>query len=800
MLVPLSWLAELVDLPGSVEELAEQLTMTGLEVDSIERSGPDLSAIVVGHVLERAQHPDADRLAVCQVDVGADEIQTIVCGAPNVDAGQQVAVARPGIKLGGKKLKKSKIRGVVSNGMICSESELELSQEHDGILVLDTDAAPGTPLDQVITAGETVLEIAITANRGDCASILGIAREVQAAFGGELRIPQAEVTQDGGAASETVSVSVAEAQGCHAYAGRVVRGVTVGPSPEWLQTRLEAAGLRPINVVVDVTNFVLLELGQPLHAFDLALVQGGAIHVRSAASGEAFEALDGSKLELSTDDLVIADAERAIALAGVMGGANSEVSDETTDILLESAHFAPGRIRGSARRHNLFSDASYRFERGIDRDGLVRAIDRAAGLIAELAGGVVAPGVVLARGDAPDAVEQIQLDPNRVNRMLGTQLDGPTVCELLGRLDIAATGDGVLACRVPSHRTDLRIEADLVEEVARMHGYNSIAAVPLEGRLVSGDKPATLVLADEVRDCWTAAGLTEVQTFPFLDPESLTTIGLADDDPRRQTIRVLNPLVESDHALRSTHVPALLRVLRENRSRQVDGVALFEVSRVFRAQGEGELPEERIWASAVLGRGDETVLWGAGEREPVFYQAKGVLERLLGSLGRGLRFVPSASPEAYLHPGASADLLAGKQLVGRVGELHPRLIKRLEIDCPCALIEVDLSAVGDLPTQKHRYQEVSKHPQVRRDLAILVDRNQPAGEILKAVSNKAGASLVGAEVFDRYEGTGVPEGKVSLAMRLVFQRTDRTLTDDEVSKAVDGVLQMLTHRFNAEQR
>lgn len=802
MRVPLSWLGEWVDLPDSEEELAEQLTMSGLEVDAIERTGPDLSEIVIGHVLARDPHPDADRLSVCRVDIGGDEPQTIVCGAPNVDAGQRVAVARPGVRLQGKKLKKSKIRGVVSNGMICSERELELSEEHEGILVLDREAPPGTPLDQVLRVGETVLEIAITANRGDCASLLGVAREVRAGFGGELRLPSCEVREAGLPASETIGVEIEDAQGCFAYAGRVVRGVQVGPSPEWLQTRLEASGLRPVNVVVDITNLVLLEFGQPLHAFDLGQVRGGQIRVRCARDGEMLATLDSQQLELSAEDLVIADAERAIALAGVMGGANSEVSAGTADILLESAHFHPARVRSSARRHSIFTDASYRFERGVDRDGIVRAIDRAAAQIAELAGGEIAPGVVLAHGAAPDAIDRIILDAARVNRMLGTSLDAAAIRRLLGKLGIESEepDGGVLDCKIPSHRTDLRIDMDLVEEVARMHGYDAIEPVPLEGRLLSGDKPEALVLADRVRDCWTAEGLTEVQTFPFFDSASLGALGIPEADPRRQTLRVVNPLVERNGSLRSTHVPALLRLLRENRSRQVDGVALFEVSRVFRVEKAGELPEERLRATALIARGEDASLWRPSEPAPLFYQAKGAAERLSAALGRPLRFVPSEAPEPYLHPGASADLMGGKHRIGVVGELHPAVATRLEIDCPCALIEVDLSAVGDLPTRGRRYREVSKHPQVRRDLAILLDRDQSAAEVLSAVEKKAGGSLVTVDVFDRYHGEGVPEGKVSVALRLVFQRSDRTLTDDEVSKAVSGVLQMLAHRFDAEQR
>jgi len=800
MLVPLSWLADFVDLPGSVEALAERLTMTGLEVDSIERTGPDLSSFVVGHVLERSPHPDADRLAVCQVDLGGDSPLTIVCGAPNVDAGQRVVVAPPGIRLQGKKLKKSKIRGVVSNGMICSERELELSDEHEGILVLETDAAPGTPVDQVLSGGETILEIAITANRGDCASIIGIAREVHAAFGTPLRLSSDQPDERGAPASEAVTVSVEDEEGCHQYAARVVRGVRVGPSPAWLQGRLEAAGVRAINIIVDVTNLVLLELGQPLHAFDLAQVREGGVHVRRAHEGEKLTTLDAIEHELDPEDLVIADDERAIALAGVMGGANSEVGESTQDILIESAHFHPARVRATARRHGLFTDASYRFERGIDRDGLIRAVDRAAALIAKLAGGEVAPGVVQASGGPADVVERISLDPERVNRLLGTSLDSDEIRALLVRLGIGAQGVGPLDCKVPSYRNDLRIAADLVEEVARMHGYDAIEPVALEGRLMGGDKPETLVIADRLRDTWTAEGFTEVQTFPFLDLAELTALGIEAEDPRHQTPRVVNPLVEDEAQLRSSQVPSLLRLVRENRSRQVDEVALFEVSRVFHSEDTAALPNERLRATAALTRSNEPELWKETSPAPLFYAMRGAAERAVAALRRPLRFVPSEAPEPYLHPGACADILAGRTRVGVVGELHPRIAEQFEIDCPCALIEVDLSGIAELPTREASYREVSKHPQVRRDIAVLLGREQPAESVLAAVRKQAGNLLAGVEVFDRYEGTGVPDGRVSLALRLTFQRLDRTLTDDEVSKAVDGVLKMLAHRFQAEQR
>lgn len=803
MRVPLSWLREWIAPDAPVEEIAERLTRAGLEVDAIERTGPDLGAFVVGFVREREKHPDADRLSVCRVDLGDGDAHTIVCGAPNVAAGQKVAVARPGTVVLGRKLGKSKIRGVSSHGMICSAAELELADESDGILVLPEDAPVGAPLDRVLAAGDAVLDVAITANRGDCASMLGIAREVRAAFGGVVALPPCDVAEAGPPVERAVAVAIEAPDLCHRYAARVVRGVRIAPSPAWLARRLEAAGLRPIDVVVDVTNLVLHELGQPLHAFDLAKLRGGRVVARRATDGERIETLDGRTRALAPDDLVIADAERAVAIAGVMGSANSEVDAATVDVLLESAHFAPRAVRRTARRLGLHSEASYRFERGVDRAGVERALDRAARLLAELAGGVVDTGRAVATGDAPDVVEGVSLETARVNRLLGTDLGRDAIAALLGAQDIACAprGADALACAIPTHRNDLRIPADLVEEVARMHGYDAIEPRALEGVLGSGAKPAWLELGDAIRDAFAAEGLTEVATFPFLDAAALDALGLDPGDPRRAMPRVVNPIAESESALRSTHVPALLALVRDNRSRQVDRVALFEVSRVFEAPAEaGALPRERWRATAVLARGREKRLWGGEAREPVFFEAKGVAERLVARLRRPVRLAASRAPEPYLHPGACADLLAGKDRVGVVGELHPAVAARFEIDTPVAVIEVDSSAVGDLPTRLPRYREVSRHPQSRRDLAVVLDRDQPVAEVLGAIGKKAGDALAAVEVFDRYEGPGVPEGKVSVAFRLVYQLPDRTLTDEEVSQATDRVVQMLQQRFAAELR
>ncbi|MCZ6784157.1 MAG: phenylalanine--tRNA ligase subunit beta [Proteobacteria bacterium] len=815
MLVPLSWLADWIELPDSVEALAESLTGGGLEVDAIERTGPDLSALVVGDVVEHGPHPNADRLSVCRVDAGDDEPFEVVCGAPNVAAGQKIAFARVGTRLpDGTRLKKSRIRSVTSMGMICSERELGLGDEHEGILVLDTDAPAGTPLADVLSAGETILEIAITANRGDCASILGIAREVRAHFGAAVRVPTCDPPEGERAVAEDLRVEITDPEGCHRYDARVVRGVRVGPSPNWMQQRLEAAGMRPINVVVDVTNYVMLELGQPLHAFDLDRLRGGVIRVRSAEAGERMTTLDGVERTLDPSDLLITDGGGPVAVAGVIGGGDSEVSDATTNLLIESAHFRPGRVRLTAKRLGVQTDASYRFERGVDRAGVTRAADRAARLIAELAGGEVSRGVATATGSTPDGVDEIALAPARVNGLLGTALSRDEIEAYLARVGVEPAtesesesggggrhGDEPGRYAIPSHRNDLRIAEDLIEEVARIHGLDRIPATVQVGPLVGGGAPRSWTDAERARDTLWAEGVTEVMCFPFLDPRDLDRLDLAESDPRRATLGVVNPIAESHSQLRSTLLPSLLGLLRENRNRQIDRVRIFEVSRVFRVEKEGELPEEDLCVAAVLTRSDQNRLWEAKTEAapPLFFEAKGIALRLVSALGYRAELRPGA-PQPYQHPGASAGIRVGRRVVGEVGELHPDAAARFAIDVPCAVIELSLSALADVPRQEKRFREVSRHPQMQRDLAVLVDRDQRAGELVDAIRRKGGDHLASVEVFDRYEGQGVPEGKVSLAFRLVFQRVDRTLTDGEVTKSVDQVVKMLANQFGGELR
>jgi len=800
MRLDLDWLGEWIDLPPTAD-LVHRLDMGGFEDTAVEQTGPDLSAIRVGHVVAQGPHPNADRLSLCRVDLGDGDPVEIVCGAPNVAKGQRVAVASPGVTLpDGTRLKKSKLRGVVSHGMICSTRELGLGDEHEGILVLDDGAPIGAALPDVMACGPRVLEVGITPNRGDTASLLGIAREVRAFFGSAIREPECAPAESGTGAGESARVSIDAPGACHHYVARIVRGVRVGPSPAAVVERLEASGIRAINNVVDATNLALLEYGQPLHAFDLATLAGAEVQVRRARAGETLTTLDGETRELAPEDLVIADAERAIALAGVMGGADTEVGEGTVDVLIESAHFHPTSVRLSARRHGLHTEASYRFERGVDRAGIQRAADRCARLMAELCGGQVAPGVVEARGETPERTEEVRLPCERANRLLGTDLTPDSMRELLARADIAALESeaGLLAAQIPSHRNDIHAREDLIEEIARIYGYDEIPTTEPTGLLRPVEPAAAHLLAERAKDALAGSGLVETVSFPFLAQAELDALGLPEGDPRRETLSLANPIKEEEPRLRPLLLPTLLRLVRQNLAHQVERVALFEVSRVFRPRDPGELPGEPLQAAAVLTRDAAPGLWDPTPA-PLFFTARGIAERLLNLLG----YPPSLRREAcpgYLHPGAAATIWAGGEMVGAVGELHPEVRARFEIEVPCAAIEVDLEALLGQEPADASFTDVSRFPQIRRDLAVIVDRDTAAGEILEALRRSAGKNCVSVDLFDRYEGTGVPEGRVSLAFRLVFQREDRTLTDEEVGPAIDKVVRMLSHRFGGELR
>lgn len=798
MRVPLRWLSEWIDLPEQ-DALVQRLTSAGLEVESILQSGPDFAGLRVGRVLECARHPNADRLSLCKVEAGFDSPLEIICGAPNVAAGRLVALAPVGSELpGGQKIKRSKIRGVASNGMICSARELGIGDDHEGILLLAEGFAPGAPLADALASelGETVLDLEITPNRGDWLSMLGMAREVRAHFGGALRLPDCSVQEGARPAEGDIEVAVEDTAGCPAYLARVVRGVSVAPSPPWLKKRLEAAGLRSINNVVDVTNLVMLEFGQPLHAFDLDKLRG-PVCVRAGRRGEAFQALDGSRHELSDENLVIGDANGAIALAGVIGGAASEVDAGTVNLLLESAHFAPARVRRSARLRGLSTDAGYRYERGVDPDGMARSVDRAARLLLELAGGEVSRGRAEARGEALARPGRIALEPARLCRLLGVELSTERVAELLERVEVSVeTGEaGVLHCTPPAYRHDLWLPEDLAEEVARIYGYDNIEPTLPPARLAGTHEPRLRKAQGDVKQSLVASGLTEVMTVPWVPESDAAALRLSEADPRRARVRLANPIHAELPLLRGELVGAILRTAARNLKLQNTRLRIFECSRVFRPDAPGELPAEPLQAVALL----------AGFAAPAdaasrFLQAKGVAERLLGDFALAARFRAGAG-EAYLHPEISGafEVEGAESAPVVLGEVHPETAAAFEVE-DAALVVIDVDALADLRGAPAVYREVSRYPAARRDLALWVEGDVPVGALLEAIRKKGGAALHSVEFFDRYRPGGAQRGKVSLAFHLVFQRLDRTLTDAEVDKAVRRVVKGLEQEFGAELR
>jgi len=800
MRVPLDWLAEWIDLPPR-ELLVRKLTSAGLEIEEVLESGPDFAGLLVGRVLSCEKHPNADKLSLCTVDAGGEAL-SIVCGAPNVAAGQWVAVAPRGSVLpGGQRIKRAKIRGVESNGMICSAAELGIGEDHDGILVLEEGPAlaPGAPL-RAALGGGSVLDLEITPNRGDWLSMLGIAREVRANFGGALRQPNCEVKESGEPGGP--EIAIADAQNCHRYAARVVRDVAVGPSPDWLAERLAAAGIRPQSNVVDVTNFVMLEFGQPLHAFDLERLRGG-VQVRRAAQGEALQTLDGQQRALCDSDLVIADEEGAVAIAGVMGGARSEVRAETRHVLLESAHFSAASVRRTAKRLGMQSDASYRFERGIDPGGQLRALNRAAKLLAELAGGRVCPGVMEARGQAAPVSAEIRLDPERVNRLLGTALSAGEIMELLQRVDVKCRAEGEgLHCTPPSWRNDLHIWEDLAEEVARIHGYDEIPETlpPCEAAGIT--LPPRRATRELLRSTLAAAGLSEVMTPPWSAETEADGLRLGAEDARRRLPRLRNPIHAERPFLRGQLVGSLLRVAQLNLNRQAGPLRCFEISRVHRAAspGEGDLPAEPLEAVALIADPVDGELWDSAA--PAFFQLKGVAERLLAELNLPARFRACAEGEAepFLHPGAAGEFTVRGQRVAALGELHPGSAAHFEVERKLALLILDVDALDSAQPAPPRYRAVPRHPRVQRDLALLLDCETPAGEVARAIREAGGDSLADVAIFDRYAGRGVPAGKLGIGFRLQFQRVERTLQESEVAAATGRVLRRLQKQFGAELR
>ncbi len=785
-----SWLRTLVDPELSSEELAHRLTMAGLEVEELDPVAPHFNDVVVAQVLEVTRHPDADRLNVCRVDTGRGEPTTIVCGAPNVAVGQRVPCALPGAQLPGDfVIKVAKVRGIESSGMLCSARELGIAEDASGLLVLPADAPVGQSIRQYLDLDDRLFTLKLTPNRADCLSLTGVAREVSAITGAPATLP--EVPAVAATIADQRAVALDAPAACPLYLGRVLKGVDArAPTPDWMKRRLERSGIRAISALVDVTNYVMLELGQPLHAFDNTKLDG-AIHARMAKPGEKLLLLNGQTIAIDSDILMIADETKPLAMAGIMGGEDSGITLDTSELFLESAFFAPKVIAGRARRYGFGSDASHRFERGVDFGGTRSAIERATHLILDICGGAAGP-VVEASAGMP-ARNPVRLRTARASRVLGVPFLADEIARLFSGLGLPFTRDGDdFLVQPPTWRFDMEIEEDLIEEIARLHGYDNIPAPVPRGPLAMLAQPEGQRPQARVRQLLVDRGYQEVVNFAFVEEG-----WELDFAANAALIRLANPIAGQMAVLRSTLLGGLISNLVTNLRRKQSRVRLFETGRIFR-RAAGGLPVggfQQPWMLAGLAYGGALPEgWGSGARKVDFYDIKGDFEALLAPAV--LRFEKLAHPA--LHPGRSAKVLRDGVAIGCIGELHPEWVQKYDLPMAPVVFEVDFAVVT--ATIVPAYADVSKFPPVIRDLAIVVDRDLELQTLKDALKDKLPPLVQDVQLFDLYAGKGVPENKKSLAFRIVMQDTQRTLQDTEVELAVQQLVSCLEQAFAAQLR
>ena len=809
MKVSLKWLSDYVDVPSDIKEFCDRLDLTGTGVEGVETLGATFDGVVVGYVETCEEHPDSDHMHVVTVDVGGEEPIQIVCGAPNIAQGIKVPVATVGAVLPGDfKIKKSKLRGVASCGMCCSKRELGLGTDHEGIWVLPEDAVVGTPIAEYLGLTDTVIDLEITPNRPDCLSMVGFAREVGAMYGLDWREPAAQLEEADEPIEGQVSVTIDDAERCPRYTARLIKGVKVGPSPDWLVERLTAIGQRSINNIVDVTNYVLFELGQPLHTFDFDTLdlEDGAAHiiVRAAQDGEKLVTLDETERELTSDMTVIATPKRAVALAGVMGGLDSEVTDATVNALLETAESSPAHTSRTSRNLGLISESSLRYERRVDDMNVDERADYAAALIAEVSGGTVCSGIVdeWPAGTPEERVLAFRIE--RFQKMMGEAIPVEFVTDCLDRLGCIVTdeGEGVLRVVAPTFRPDLEREIDLYEEVLRLYGMDRIPSTLPAGRGRLGVRTPQQLVDAKLHATLSACGMNETMTYSFAAADDVEKLRM-NEEGLGEAAELINPMNAEQSCMRRTIVPGLLRSVAYNQSRGVSNIQLYEIGTVFSAREGAAQPKERRKLAGVLAGAMGPVAWNNAPAAFDFFDGKGVLESIARelALSKVLFKALSAEEAPHLQPGRAAQMLSGGDVVGWVGEIHPLAADAFEAAAPVVAFELDMAVLERAARPARDYVDVPQFPAVARDAAFVVDESVTNEKLMQCMTSAGGKLLEGAQLFDVYrDEERIGAGKKSMAYSLTYRAADRTLTSEEVDKAHDRLVKKVSNATGAEQR
>lgn len=804
MNLPRKWLADFVDVSDiDTKAYCDRMTDTGSKVESFETLASDISGVVAGKILSVEKHPDADKLVVCSVDIGRVEPVQIVTAATNVFAGATVPIATDGADLpGGIKIKKGKLRGVVSEGMFCSIAELDLTLHdmpdaiEDGILILDHvglgDAVPGTDIKDVVGLVDDVVEFEITPNRPDCLSVIGLARESAVSFDRELNIPVPEVKSlgDGDDVSNYIKVDIEAEDLCYRYSAAAVKNVKIAPSPLWLRMRLRAAGVRPINNIVDITNYVMLEYGQPMHAFDYSCLDGSHIIVRRAEEGENYKSLDDKDHVLDSSMLVISDEKKAVALAGVMGGANSEITDSTATVIFESATFNGPSVRVSARKLGMRTESSARYEKGMDPENTMPALRRACELVQLLGAGEVVDGVIDVYPGKKDAT-RLTLEADRINKFLGVELDSEFMRETFKKLGFGVDGDSLT---VPSFRADVECMADLAEEVIRIYGYNRIQSTGFVAPMTQGGRSEKQQFFVGIADALCGMGIDEINTFSFISPKYYDKIRLAADDKRRNSVVIRNPLGEDTSVMRTTALPSVLETLSYNYSQKNADVALFELATVYLPTADADaLPDEKVRIAVAF-------YDNSAKGDAPFFRMKGCVEALLRLAGIGGVCYTAESTERAYHPGRCAKVMLGDKCLGIFGELHPETADNYNIGSIACAAELDFDAIFEARKTVYEYTQLPKYPAVERDFSFVCDESLPVGAVAATMENAGGKTVESVKLFDIYRGPQVGEGKKSVSFAVMLRAADRTLTDEDADRAVKKIMKKLAEEYGIALR